>query len=91
MIAFWKYDQFPFVLSGTVTGYEVGYDNNERVITQEYGMGSLFKPIIIFPDIKGKEIQAHLKSIEEEYDRDIADLKDRYAEKVKAVFPFNTF
>lgn len=45
MIAFWKYDTYPYVLYGTVTDMK-----GDKVETKEYGKGHWFRPLVIYPD-----------------------------------------
>lgn len=56
LYAFWSYDQFPYVLGGTVTKM---FDDG-TVETKEYGQGSRFTPIKIVPLKAGMIIQQDL-------------------------------
>lgn len=69
MVAFWKYDLYPFCLGGTVTKVQ----DNGTVITKEYP-GMAFKPIAIMPNKTGKKIIKELRK-----------LRSCYADKCKSV------
>jgi hypothetical protein len=43
--AFWSYDQFPYVLGGTVTNINA----EGQVETEEFGKGNYFTPLRIMP------------------------------------------
>lgn len=61
LYAFWRYDQFPYVLGGTVTKM---FDNG-TVETKEYGRGSCFTPIKIVPLKAGMIIKRDLDKKQE--------------------------
>lgn len=61
LFAFWRYDQYPYVLGGTVTEIE----DNGAVWVKEYAR--YFKPIKIMPEASGKALLAELKALEQEY------------------------
>lgn len=86
MRAFWKYDQYPYVLSGTVAG--VPPSNTNAVETVEYGKGWHFKPIIILPDDEGKVISDKLCELRAQYDQELDALRERYIRLRNEVAPF---
>lgn len=85
--AFWSYDQFPYLLGGTVTNIihkkchkivkdkEVGYDGIV-VATKEYGHTMLFYPIMIMPEKEGKKLLTILKNIKELYSTKIKQIEN---------------
>lgn len=83
VIAFWKYDLFPFVLSGTVTRML----DNEMVSTVEFGPGNYFKPIKKLSIREGKALKAKLQELSLEYKRRDQALRDEMLAKVKALVP----
>lgn len=71
MMAFWKYDQFPFLLGGTVNKmFEDG-----RVRTIEYG-GYSFRPVFIVPKETGKKLKEDLENSLIKYNNALAKLKE---------------
>lgn len=62
-IAFWRYDQFPFVLSGEV----VKMNDEGKVTTKEYGIGFWFNPIKILPLAAGKKLSEALRKLTRDY------------------------
>jgi hypothetical protein len=74
LIAFWPYDRYPYVLSGTVLKVNE-YGNVE---TEEYGKGYFFQPLLILPARAGKALQAELKQLEKEYHNEIAKVSGKY-------------
>jgi hypothetical protein len=79
-IAFWQYDQFPFVLSGTVIKT---HPSNSLVETKEYGIGFAFMPLLVVGEARGKEIQAELKALGNEYHTGLQDFNARMMRKLK--------
>ncbi|MEO8299941.1 MAG: hypothetical protein ABI574_19285, partial [Burkholderiales bacterium] len=62
LIAFWRYDIFPYVLSGTVESV----NTKGHVLTKEYGPGLRFNPLCVLPAAAGEPIAAKLKTLEKE-------------------------
>ena len=62
LYAFWKYDQFPYVLGGEV----LTFLKNGGVTVRGY-TGELFTPIKIVPWAAGVELHAMLNEVKEEY------------------------
>ena len=86
MRGFWKYDLFPYVLSGTVSG--VGVSDTNLVQTVEFGKGHFFRPMIILPDDEGKVIADKLAQLREQYDQDVNDLREKYIKLRNEAAPF---
>ncbi len=59
--AFWKYDQFPYCLGGTVTKIL----DNGNVETKEFGVGYYFKPFLLTDLKTGQNIKTNLGYLEE--------------------------
>lgn len=60
MIAFWSYDLYPYLLSGSVSRID-----GDRVYVDSYS--GWFRPKFLLPDTEGAELAAHLKRLEREY------------------------
>jgi hypothetical protein len=82
MRAFWEYDQYPFVLSGTVTRI-----TDQGFQTKQYGNYN-FSPIFVLPDEDGDAVEAKLEELTNQYRRELAALKANYKRKVLEVAPF---
>jgi hypothetical protein len=62
LMAFWSYDQYPYVLWGNV----VAVDDKGRVQTREYGPGMLFTPSLIISAARGRDLAAKLEVLKGE-------------------------
>jgi hypothetical protein len=78
MIAFWAYDGFPYILGGKVTETT----DEGRVRIDGYG-GYTFKPKFYLPDKEGKELILELRSIANEREEKLIDLKRDFDFKLK--------
>ncbi len=56
LFAFWRYDQFPYVLGSEITDM----NNDGQVETTRYGKGQWFKPFKIVPVLEGERIMNDL-------------------------------
>ena len=83
MIAFWRYDRFPGVLSSTVVDIVAG----GRVTAVGYS-GMQFNPIIILNDEEGIIVQNKLKQLEREFNNEMAQLKQKYQDRAVEIAPF---
>ncbi len=81
LYAFWKHDQFPYTLGGTV----VKMDEEGRVETVEFGKGYWFKPCKLLPLEQGKELNARLKKLEGEYREAVRAVGKTYNEKAARI------
>ncbi len=69
--AFWRYDQFPYVLSGTVTKTLP----NGNVEVEGYGTGTTgFKPILVVPEPRGKLIAKSLERLTQYRERQVTNI-----------------
>lgn len=59
-MAFWRHDQYPYLLCGTVTKTL----SNDYVETKEYGAGTTIKPCLILPFEKGCELRNELQELQ---------------------------
>ena len=59
LFAFWRYDQFPYVL-----GAEIEYINDDGFVRAKGFGGMMFRPIKIVPIAAGEQINAKLKKLE---------------------------
>ena len=82
--AFWKYDRFPFVLGGEVTGFR----GDGWVETENYGWGCYFKPIKIVPLEDGLAMQEELDKQQSDYERLMESVKELSLTKLKSTYPF---
>jgi hypothetical protein len=84
MRAFWKYDLYPFVLSGTVTSIN---PVSKLVKTKQFGESS-FQPVFILPDEEGDRVAERLSELEQEYRWAKTRLEEEYKRKLLATAPF---
>lgn len=61
--AFWRYDHFPYTLSGPVTQI---HDDNGNVSVEGYD-GMTFKPLALIPGKRGEELHQWLKAAATSY------------------------
>jgi hypothetical protein len=83
MIAFWSYDLFPFVLSGTV---EKEDKKTDLVRITEYQ--SWFKPICVLPDEEGRQLQEKLAQVSYDHDRVLQHFRVSFKARVLEIAPF---
>ena len=62
LYAFWKYDQFPYVLGGEVLTFL-----EDGAVTVRGYQGKAFTPIKVVPWAAGVELHAMLNEVKEEY------------------------
>jgi hypothetical protein len=77
LYAFWKYDQFPFVLGGEVTAMQ----SDGSVETVGYGKGYWFTPFKIVPLADGRKIAKELERLRAEYRQAQATLAKEFVDK----------
>jgi predicted DNA-binding antitoxin AbrB/MazE fold protein len=70
LMAFWKYDRFPYLLCGTITSTGI----NGYVRIKEYGNGS-FKPEFILNMEEGQKLKTDLMCLEIDHLARINDLR----------------
>lgn len=64
--AFWKHDQFPFVLGGKITK-TCNSPNGDLCETSNYGKGHWFHPFKIVDNKQGDEILRALRALQDIY------------------------
>ena len=69
MMAFWKYDQFPYLLGGTIT--KVMDDGIVKI--HEYG-NSCFRPVFIVPKSQGEELLNELENLRKKHRQELEDV-----------------
>ena len=85
--AFWKYDIFPYVLSG-----EIEKELEDGLVQIVGYTGMVFQPFLVLPEKPGKELRKELQTaifchdtcigaINNQYDTQIQDLFDSYSVK----------
>ena len=67
-MAFWKYDQFPYMLSGKIKHFK-----DDGTVYIEAYKGS-FKPVIILPLSAREELSKRLNNLQCCYEQDLKDL-----------------
>jgi hypothetical protein len=82
LFAFWRYDQFPYVLGGTVERMRPDGD----VRTVEYGY-MWFKPIKLMPLESGKALYAKLDKLCVDRRRALRAFEKEWTAKALALFP----
>lgn len=83
LTAFWRYDRFPFVLSGTV----IDVDKNGFVKTKEYDT-MRFRAISALPGEIGVATAEKLKKLGAEYEQEQRQLMNRYLAQRNLLTPF---
>ena len=81
MRAFWKYDLFPYILSGTIT-YRFMQYNKEMVETKEFGKGNYYKPFLILNNKEGKKLKRELEKLRYEQCDQLNKIKDKFQKKL---------
>lgn len=82
MIAFWRYDLFPFVLGSEVTKM----DDRGRVVTKGYGPGHWFTPIKLLPLKSGLALLAKLQALASAHGAERAALDRDFRERAETLF-----
>lgn len=82
-VAFWKYDIFPYVLSGTVRAFR-----EDQYVEVEGYPGMAFKPILILPQDKGIDLSNKLRALDREHRESLAALNTSFKRRVKELIPF---
>ena len=72
LFAFWKYDQFPYLLGGNV---EKVFENG-LVKIKEYN--STFRPVLILPKENGEMLKAKLEDLRAEYREEQSKLRLKF-------------
>lgn len=80
LMAFWRYDTFPYCLCGTVT--ELREDG--LVMTSNYGSYH-FKPFLLLPLASGQELEDKLEALRSDHDRALAKVNKEFDNKLKEI------
>ena len=83
MIAFWKYDLYPYCLSGRVCSTRP----DGWVEVTGFGPGRFFRPFLLMEDGPGEERQARLEQLKSELHKAKTGLYDDYNAKLRDVCP----
>ena len=91
LTAFWSYDLFPYVLSGTAT--KTGSDTNtgkrrKWALVPSYGATATFYTLAVIRGPRGVKLAADLKALEKEHYRATVALKDAMCAKLRKFAPF---
>ena len=84
LFAFWKYDQFPYLLGGTVTKLT----DEGWVETIEYGPGNRFLAVKILPVGAGKKLNEKLRRMKTDRDSALDKVIIEWDETLKALVDF---
>lgn len=86
MFAFWRYDQYPYVLGGEIDMM----DDEGLVRVPSYG-NAWFQPIKLVPIKKGKELLEAMKGypngLEAQRKRALEEFEDKWDETLFVLFP----
>jgi hypothetical protein len=86
LLAFWKYDLFPFVLCGTVKKFSEKVPG--AVAIHGYD-GMAFMPIVVMPKtVENLAIDRDIKELGQEYERAQRDLRAEYVQRLLKIAPF---
>jgi hypothetical protein len=80
MIAFWKYDQYPYCLWGPVEEMD-----GKLVYVKDFQ--GWFEPIVILSEEKANAIIAQLLQLKRNRDEVLSEIKKSYDERLRA-FPY---
>ena len=80
LMAFWKYDLFPYCLYGEVTHF----NDNGTVVVSSYGKGT-FRPFLILPYESGQQLAFNINKIANERESKIHAIKQDYEIILKTV------
>lgn len=77
-IAFWRYDQYPYLLHGTVADVSgstavAAYHDGWSVHVEEYGVGTRFLTSFILPPEPGRMLAQRLDGLRAQCQENIAD------------------
>ncbi len=89
-IAFWPYDQYPYVLSGKITA-NIRQGPHFYYEIEGYGKGNLFahrSMLAIIEGPNGERIAQQLKDLKAEHDLAIAAVNETWKRKARAILPF---
>lgn len=81
MYAIWKYDLFPFILTGEV---KEGPDDEGRVEVKGYDKMSIL-PAKLVSDKKGQEVQKLIDKLREEYTSEIQQMHRRGQQEINKI------
>lgn len=82
MIAFWKYDLFPFCLGGKVAKER----EDGCVYIESYR--SWFKPVAVFLDEEGLALLDKINALEQLRNRELREFNEKYDEELNSIAPF---
>lgn len=83
LFAFWRYDQFPYVLCGPIMDMR----DDGCVTVDGYGKGYWFAPFKILPEESGRELRAKLTQLEDDYKIAMDKLHQENVAKLKKLLP----
>lgn len=82
--AFWKYDLFPYMLSGEIES-RCGskYPGKEYYCIKGYGNGHYFKPFLIVRGKKGEKLKNEVDNLRNEYRLAEIELKNNFKDRLR--------
>lgn len=81
--AFWEYDRFPYMLSGTINSVRISNDLRVIVELKEYGPGHGFYAFATLDAEKGPEVRKQLELLQGSYEDAQKSLQREYVGKLK--------
>ena len=81
MRAFWKYDSYPFALSGVITKTKI-VDNKKYVETKGFGVGYYFNPFLILNNKQGLKLSKELKKLEAGQREELGKIRRKFQKKL---------
>lgn len=84
LYAFWSYDQFPYILGGTVAKI----NDDSTVETKEYGPGYCFTPLKIVPLKAGMIIKQDLEKLKARRTKTLRGIELAFDEELKKQWCF---
>jgi hypothetical protein len=79
LMAFWRYDLFPFALCGKITTMK----SDGLVATEEYG--KWFRPFKIVPYVDGIELKRRLEELTDKYHASINNTKAEFLQAAEDI------
>lgn len=77
LYAFWRHDQFPFVLGGEITNMR----SDGAVETVGFGKGAWFSPVKIIPLEEGRILAMRLKQLQAQRDAELDVVYAKFLDK----------
>jgi hypothetical protein len=83
LMAFWSYDQFPYLLWSEV----VEFTPAGRARVKGYG-GSAFVPVYVLPVEQGEELAEKLAMLRDSYNDAVKNMRESFNKQLDQLLPF---